>query len=112
MKRFDSVGYTISNTGIVCFYQFHDNTPDSQIEEMYTLNLGKFSIQLIRNPNEKKTIFFNFDFKHGIIISENFNEDGEIYLGFFSETETLNFMTSFKNSLENYFQETLKIEEE
>jgi uncharacterized alpha/beta hydrolase family protein len=112
MKRFDAVGYNISSNGIVSFYQFHDDSSNSQIEEIYTLKLGEFNIQLIRNPDEKKTIFSNYDFKHGVVIAENFNDDEEIYLGFFSEIETLKFMTSFKESLENHFKERLKIEEE
>ncbi len=112
MKRFDAVGYNISSNGIVSFYQFHDDSHNAQIEEIYTLKLGEFYIQLIRTEKEKKNIFSEFQFKHGVIIAENFNSEDDIYLGFLSETETLKFMTSFKETLENHFKERLKIEEE
>ena len=55
MKRFDAVGYNISSNGIVSFYQFHDNHHNAQIEEIYTLKLGEFHIQLIRTEKEKKS---------------------------------------------------------
>lgn len=108
MNRFKTAGFSISNPDFVTFCQF-DEISDDEINDMYILKIGDFSLEIIQNKERIEEIFEDYGYEFGISVTTNKNVANCYYLGFYDLETVRDFMKAFHKVLQNHLEQPLRI---